>query len=103
LGNIHNKPNEIAGTPASPIILFGLFLQSLGVTSPTGWRWRKLGWITTLNIAGRVYVSRDEIKRFQQRAAAGEFSKTHKTPRRKAPSRMSTQILACTGVTNKTE
>jgi hypothetical protein len=83
--NIHNKANQISAAPASPIILFGLFLDSLGVTPPTGWRWRKLGWINTLNIAGRVYVSREEIHRFQQRAASGEFSKTHKTPKRKAP------------------
>jgi hypothetical protein len=83
MGNIHKKPNEISGAPASPIILFGLFLDSLGVTAPTGWRWRKFGWIKTLNIAGRVYVSRDEIDRFQQRAACGEFARTHKTPSRK--------------------
>jgi hypothetical protein len=84
MGNIDKKQGEISGIPASPIILFGLFLDSLGVTPPTGWRWRKLGWIKTLNIAGRVYVSRDEIVRFQERATSGEFSKTHKTPTRKA-------------------
>jgi len=83
MGNIHKKPDEISGAPASPIVLFGLFFDSLGVTPPTGWRWRKLGWINTINIAGRVYVSRDEIDRFQQRAASGEFSRTHKTPTRK--------------------
>jgi hypothetical protein len=82
MANIHKKPDEISGAPASPIVLFGLFLESLGVTPPTGWRWRKLGWINTINIAGRVYVSRDEIDRFQQRAASGEFSKTHAVPKR---------------------
>jgi hypothetical protein len=86
MGNIHKKSDELSGVPASPIVLFGLFLESVGVTPPTGWRWRKLGWIKTLNIAGRVYVSRDEINRFQQRAAAGEFSRTHITPSRKAAS-----------------
>ena len=81
---IYKKPDETSGAPASPIVLFGLFLESLGVTPPTGWRWRKLGWINTINIAGRVYVSRDEINRFEARAAAGEFSKRHKSPNRKA-------------------
>jgi hypothetical protein len=80
MANIHKKPDEILGTAASPIVLFGLFLESLGVTPPTGWRWRKLGWIDTINIAGRVYVSRDEINRFQQRAADGEFSRKHVAP-----------------------
>jgi hypothetical protein len=81
---INKKPNEITEAPASPIVLFGLFLESLGVTSPTGWRWRKRGWINTVNICGRLYVSRQEINRFEERAAAGEFSKTHKAPKRKA-------------------
>jgi len=76
--------NEISAWPASPIVLFDIFLDSLGITPPTGWRWRKRGWITTLNIAGRVYISREEINRFYERVAAGEFSKTHKTPKRKA-------------------
>jgi hypothetical protein len=84
--NCGKKPNEVTGAPASPIVLFGLFLESLGVTPPTGWRWRKLGWINTINIAGRVYVSRDEISRFQQRAASGEFSRTHKVPSQREPS-----------------
>jgi hypothetical protein len=83
MGNIHKKPDEISGTSASPIILFGQFLNSLGVTPPTGWRWRKLGWLKTLNIAGRVYISRAEISRFQERVAAGEFSKRHVTPTRR--------------------
>jgi hypothetical protein len=82
MGNIHKKPDEISGAPASPIVLFGLFLESLGVTPPTGWRWRKRGWISTINIAGRVYVSRQAIVEFERRAAAGEFAKEHIVPKR---------------------
>jgi hypothetical protein len=82
MGNIHKKPDEISGAPASPIVLFGLFLESLGVTPPTGWRWRKRGRISTINIAGRVYVSRQAIVEFERRAAAGEFAKEHIVPKR---------------------
>jgi len=82
VGNIEKKPNEMGWDAASPIILFDKFLESLGISPCTAWRWRKQKWLTTLNIAGRVYISRDEIKRFQERAAAGEFAKTHSTPRR---------------------
>ena len=82
MGNIHERPDEISGAPASPIVLFGLFLESLGVTPPTGWRWRKRGWISTINIAGRVYVSRQAIVEFERRAAAGEFAKEHIVPKR---------------------
>jgi hypothetical protein len=37
-------------------------------------RWRKNGWIKTVNIAGRVYVDMDSVASFDQRAIAGEFS-----------------------------
>jgi hypothetical protein len=78
--NVDKRPSEIAGEPASPIILFDRFLESLGVTSSTGWRWRKSNWLKTLNISGRVYIARSEIDRFQQRVLAGEFAKPHKVP-----------------------
>jgi len=58
------------------------WLESLGVTSVTGWRWRRKGWITTVNIAGRQYISAEAINAFQQRAAAGEFAKTRVVPKR---------------------
>ena len=70
-------------SPASNLILFETWLDSIGRVPATGWRWRKMGWIKTLNIAGRVYVSRQEIERFEARAAAGEFRRTHKEPGRK--------------------
>jgi hypothetical protein len=69
--------------PASNLIPFDRWLDSIGRTSATGWRYRRLGWISTLNISGRVYVTRDEIARFEERAARGEFSNTHVTPSRK--------------------
>jgi hypothetical protein len=81
--NIDKEPNEISREPASPIVLFDRFLESLGITPATGWRWRKRGWVHTLNICGRLYISRHEINRFEERATAGEFSKTHTTPKRK--------------------
>jgi hypothetical protein len=70
--------------PASNLIPFDRWLNSIDKTPATGWRWRQRGWIATVNICGRVYISRDEIKRFEERAAAGEFSKIHATPTRKA-------------------
>ena len=69
--------------PPGDLIAFDHWLSAIPVTSTTGWRWRKRGWIKTVNICGRVYVSRREIERFEGRAAAGEFSKTPRTPKRK--------------------
>jgi hypothetical protein len=67
----------------SNFLAFDRWLKDIDRTPATGWRWRKRGWIKTINVCGRLYVSRDEINRFERRAAAGEFSKTHVTPKHK--------------------
>lgn len=51
------------------------FLNSIGRTRTTGWRWRKRGWLKTIDIAGRPYVTRQAHEDFMRRAEAGEFSK----------------------------
>jgi|GEM_PF-1263098 len=68
--------------PASNLVAINAWLASLGVQPVTAWRWRRKGWIATVNVAGRVYVSRDAIAEFERRAAAGEFAKAHPTPAR---------------------
>ena len=68
--------------PISGLVSFEKWLEEIGKTPATGWRWRKQKWIETVNIAGRVYVHRAAIAEFERRAAAGEFSKVHKTPSR---------------------
>lgn len=68
-------------TPTSGIVSYEKWLEEINKTHATGWRWRKQGWIETINIAGRLYVSRAAIAEFERRAAAGEFSKVHITPR----------------------
>lgn len=69
----------------SNLLAFDRWLKDIDRTPATGWRWRKRGWIKTINVCGRLYVSRDEINRFETRASAGEFSKTHVTPKHKEP------------------
>jgi hypothetical protein len=67
----------------SNLLAFDRWLKDIDRTPATGWRWRKRGWIKTINVCGRLYITRDEINRFESRAVAGEFSKTHVTPKRK--------------------
>jgi hypothetical protein len=70
---------------ASDLVAYDRWLAELPISPATGWRWRKRGWIPTINIAGRVYVSRSAIAQFERRAAAGEFAREHITPKRTAP------------------
>ena len=48
----------------------------------TAWRWRKRGWLETVNIAGRPYLTDKALAEFLRRAEASEFAKKHKTPNR---------------------
>ena len=67
----------------SQLTSFELWLASLGLTRTTGYRYRKQGLIQTTNIFGRLYVTREEIEKFERRAIAGEFHKDVKTPARR--------------------
>lgn len=60
--------------PASPIPL-QRFAAAIGRSAPTLWRYRKRGWLHTINIAGRPYVLPADALEFERRAAAGEFSR----------------------------
>jgi predicted site-specific integrase-resolvase len=62
------------------IISLNAWREKLGVTACTIWRWRKKGWLKTINICGRLYLTQAAINEFHDRAELGEFSKTHKTP-----------------------
>ncbi len=69
---------------ADPSNLFSFdgWLQGRGLTRTTGFRYRKQGLIKTVNIFGRLYVTREQIVNFERRAISGEFHKDAKTPKR---------------------
>jgi hypothetical protein len=61
-------------TTVPTLISLNKWLQQLGVTSTTGWRWRKKGILRTINIYGRLYLSQEAIAEFLARAGNGEFA-----------------------------
>jgi hypothetical protein len=65
------------------VVSLSKWLSEIGVTQCTAWRWRKKGWLKTINISGRQYLTQKSIDEFQHRATAGEFSQVHKVPNRK--------------------
>jgi hypothetical protein len=73
----------INSNSAGAVICLAKWLEQVGVTPCTGWRWRKRGWLKTVNIAGRQYLTQSAIDEFNRRAAAGEFSQECKVPSRK--------------------
>ena len=79
-------PNqEQIAVDSNPPMALDKFIAESGLSPATIWRYRRAGWLRTLNIAGRLYITRAEIRRFNERAATGEFAKTTSFPfRRKA-------------------
>jgi hypothetical protein len=68
--------SQTAEAPASNLVAYEEWLQAMGRTRPTGWRWRKqLPWFKTVNIYGKKYLTREMIAEFERRAIAGELSK----------------------------
>lgn len=74
------KPHTTAPQATGGLTSFYEWLASLDKTRTTGWRWRKHGLVKTVNVFGKLYVTRDEIERFETRALAGEFYREAKTP-----------------------
>jgi hypothetical protein len=70
-----NQENQTA-----ELTTFTSWLARIGVSGITGTRWRKEGKVQTLNINGRVYISRDAAELFAAKARDGEFAKVHKSP-----------------------
>lgn len=75
-----NAQAKIKATSGKPGGLFAVkkWAGEVGMSPLTVWRMRRRGWLDTVNIGGRVYITTAEIERFTTRAAAGEFAKEHK-------------------------
>lgn len=71
--------------PGAAVISLSRWLEQVGVTTCTAWRWRKKGWLKTINIAGRQYLTKETMDEFYSRASSGEFSQVNKVPRCNEP------------------
>ena len=72
---------QSAGADA-PLITLNKWLAQADISDVTAWRWRKRGWLKTVNINGRLYLTAAAIREFIERAERNEFAQTHKTPSR---------------------
>jgi predicted site-specific integrase-resolvase len=64
------------------IISLQKWLIQIGVSASTAWRWRRAGLLKTVNIYGRIYVTREARAEFLARAQSGEFAQEPVTPKR---------------------
>lgn len=71
--HISTQSNDIPLAGHPPLAL-DLYIRQSGLSPATCWRYRKRGWLKTIVIAGRHYVTRDAIAEFNERAQRGEFA-----------------------------
>lgn len=77
---ISPRPNDgtlpASEQPTSPPTLIALnrWCRMAGIAPVTAWRYRRRGWLKTLNICGRIYVTSTALAEFLRRAEAGEFA-----------------------------
>jgi hypothetical protein len=64
-----------------PIMSLHKFCREAGISDTTAWRWRRKGWLLTINIAGRQYITDRGLAEFMGRDGAGEFAQECKVPR----------------------
>ena len=65
---------------AYPPLSLDQFMRQSGLSPASCWRYRKRGWLRTVVIANRHYVTREAIAEFNDRATRGEFAGTIPNP-----------------------
>lgn len=73
---ILNMQPELSALPFAtlPPLSLDKFMEQSGLSPTTCWRFRKCGWLRTVQIGTRHYVPREAIAEFNERAARGDFA-----------------------------
>lgn len=61
-------------TPGS-LVALDAYRKSIGRSKTSLWRYRRRGWLPTINILGRLYVKRSDISAFEAAAARGSLAR----------------------------
>src|SRR5438128_1019089 len=64
----------------SNLVPFDGWLKALSLDRSTGYRYRQRGILKVVNVFGRLYITRDEVARFEKRAISGEFAQKQRKP-----------------------
>jgi hypothetical protein len=74
-----NNPDNVLA--ALPPVALDKFIADSGISPTTAWRYRKKGWLVTINICGRHYIPAAALAEFNRRAEAGDFASAIRNPR----------------------
>jgi hypothetical protein len=82
-GGSANRPGTVkqSGGSAEPnhvksnLLALDAYRRELGRSKATIWRYRQKGWLTTVNVLGRLYVSREAVAAFERLINSGDLAK----------------------------
>ena len=60
---------------AGNLVALSAYRKQLGRSKATLWRWRKHGWLETVNVLGKLYLTREVIAAFETKVLSGELAK----------------------------
>jgi hypothetical protein len=63
-------PEAVAGITSASV-----YRRQLGVSKTTLWRYRRNGWLKTINVLGKLYITRESIAEFEAMMRRGELAK----------------------------
>lgn len=72
--NLERSPHRHSTVSPGPIPL-RKWSRERGLSPVTAWRMRRRGWLKTINIAGKPYLTQAALVEFERRAEAGEFAR----------------------------
>jgi hypothetical protein len=79
-GPIPRMQNDSFYEDTVPPMSLARFLNATGAAPVTAYRWEKRGWLRTVRIAGRKYITARDLKEFNRRLEAGEFTGQTQNP-----------------------
>jgi hypothetical protein len=60
---------------ASGLVALTAYRRQLGLSKTTLWRYRRNNWLKTVNVLGKLYVTRESIAKFEERMLSGQLAK----------------------------
>ena len=63
-------PEAVAGITSASV-----YRRQLGVSKTTFWRFRRNGWLKTINCLGKLYCTRESIAEFEAMMRSGKLAK----------------------------
>ena len=75
------KTLKLRSDSGAGLVALTRWSRGIARSRTTIWRWVQRGWLTPINIAGRLYLRLEDIEQFENRAIAGEFARANPTPR----------------------